>query len=110
MQFKILSLNCKYLIFLLVTKTVATNVHIGFCCKKVMWFTGNSKKYYCVAKCPFHGFVRGKIQMKKYGADPHLVFPIKIVKPISEEDVEKICEMKRQVTEKRRLKRIKQGS
>jgi hypothetical protein len=78
--------------------------------KKVMWFTGNSKKYYCIAKCPFHGFVRGKIQMKKYGADPHLVFPIKIVKPISEEDVEKICEMKRQVTEKRRLKRIKQGS
>jgi inhibitor of KinA sporulation pathway (predicted exonuclease) len=78
--------------------------------KKVMWFTGNSKKYYCVAKCPFHGFVRGKIQMKKYGADPHLVFPIKIVKPISEEDVEKICEMKRQVTEKRRLKRMKQGS
>ena len=78
--------------------------------KKVMWFTGNSKKYYCVAKCPFHGFVRGKIQMKKYGADPHLVFPIKIVKPISEEDVEKIGEMKRQVTEKRRLKRIKQGS
>lgn len=78
--------------------------------KKVMWFTGNSKKYYCVAKCPFHGFVRGKIQMKKYGADPHKVFPIKIVKPISEEDVEKICEMKNQVIEKRRQKRMKQGS
>ena len=78
--------------------------------KKVMWFTGNSKKYYCVAKCPFHGFVRGKIQMKKYGADPHQVFPIKIVKPISEEDVEKICEMKNQVIEKRRQKRMKQGS
>ena len=78
--------------------------------KKVMWFTGNSKKYYCVAKCPFHGFVRGKIQMKKYAGDPHMVFPIKIVKPISEEDVEKICEMKKQVAEKRRLKRMKQGS
>ena len=78
--------------------------------KKVMWFTGNSKKYYCVAKCPFHGFVRGKIQMKKYGADQYKVFPIKIVKPISEEDVEKICEMKKQIIEKRRLKRMKQGS
>ena len=77
--------------------------------KKVMWFTANSKKYYCVAKCPFHGFVKGKIQMKKYGADHNKVFPIKIVKPISEEDVEKICELKKQVIEKRRLKRMKQG-
>ena len=38
-----------------------------------------------------------------------MVFPIKIVKPISEEDVEKICEMKKQVAEKRRLKRLKQN-
>ena len=47
--------------------------------------------------------------MKKYGSDSHMVFPIKIVKPISEEDVEKICEMKKQVAEKRRLKRLKQN-
>lgn len=78
--------------------------------KKVLWFSSNTKKYYCVAKCPFHGFVRGKIQMKKFANDPQMVFPIKIVKPISEEDVEKIREMKAQVAEKRRLKRNKQGS
>lgn len=77
--------------------------------KKVMWFSGNTKKYYCVAKCPFHGFVRGKIQMKKFANDPQEVFPIKIVKPISEEDVEKIRQMKAQITEKRRLKRVKQN-
>ena len=77
--------------------------------KKIMWFTGNTKKYYCVAKCPFHGYVKGKIQMKKYG-DSHRVFPIKIVKSVSEEDVEKICEMKKQVIEKRRLKRLKQNN
>lgn len=78
--------------------------------KKVMWFSSNTKKYYSVAKCPFHGFVRGKIQMKKFADDPQKVFPIKIVKPISEEDVEKICQMKNQVTEKRRQKRIKQNT
>lgn len=75
--------------------------------KKVMWFTSNTKKYYCVGRCPFHGFVRGKIQMKKFADDPQKVFPIKIVKPIAEEDVEKIYEMKKQVLEKRRLKRAK---
>lgn len=78
--------------------------------KKVMWFSSNTKKYYCVAKCPFHGYVRGKIQMKRFANDQCKVFPIKIVKPISEEDVETIREMKAQVTEKRRLKRMKQGS
>ena len=78
--------------------------------KKVMWFSGNSKKHYCVAKCPFHGYVRGKIQMKRYGKDPMAVFAIKTVKPISEEEMEKIREMKAQVVEKRRLKRMKQGS
>ena len=48
--------------------------------------------------------------MKKFANDPHMVFPIKIVKPIAEEDVEKIRLMKLQVAEKRRLKRIKQNS
>lgn len=78
--------------------------------KKVMWFSGNSKKYYCVAKCPFHGFVRGKIQMKRFADDPQKVFPIKIVKPISEEDVEKLCEMKAQIMEKRRMKRMRKDA
>lgn len=78
--------------------------------KRVMWFSGNTKKYYCVARCPFHGFVRGKIQMKKAADDPNQVFPIKIVKPISEEDVEKICEMKAQISEKRRIKRMKRDA
>ena len=78
--------------------------------KKVMWFSSNTKKYYCVAKCPFHGYVRGKIQMKRFANDQYKVFPIKIVKPVSEEDVEKIREMKAQIVEKRKQKRNKQGS
>lgn len=76
--------------------------------KKILWFSGNSKKHYCVAKCPFHGYIRGKIVMKRYASDPSAVFPIKIVKPVSEEEVEAIRQMKEQVAEKRRLKRIKQ--
>lgn len=77
--------------------------------KKVMWFSANTKKYYCVAKCPFHGYVRGKIQMKRFTGDPDKVFPVKIVKPISEEDVELVRQMKAQIVEKRRQKRIKQS-
>lgn len=73
--------------------------------KKILWFSGNSRKHYCIAKCPFHGYIRGKIQMKKAPDNESEVFPIKIVKPVSEEEVERIRVMKTQLAEKRRLKR-----
>lgn len=38
--------------------------------------------------------------MKRAGDSDYEVFPIKIVKPVSEEEVERIREMKNQVTEK----------
>lgn len=75
--------------------------------KKIFWFSGNSRKHYCIAKCPFHGYIRGKIQMKKVADSESEVFPIKIVKPVSEEEVARIREMKNQMTEKRRIKRHK---
>ena len=32
--------------------------------KKIRWFSANQKNYYCLAICPEHGPVRGKIRMK----------------------------------------------
>lgn len=75
--------------------------------KKIHWFSGNSRKHYCIAKCPFHGYVRGKITMKKLPDDDYAVFPIKIVKIVPEEEVDRLREMKAQVVEKRRIKRQK---
>lgn len=33
--------------------------------KKLRWFSLNQKQYFCLGACPQHGYVRGKIRMKK---------------------------------------------
>jgi inhibitor of KinA sporulation pathway (predicted exonuclease) len=34
--------------------------------KKIRWFTANSKTYYCLAFCKNHGYMKGKIRIKKH--------------------------------------------
>ena len=33
--------------------------------KKIRWFAAGQKNYYCLAYCPVHGWMKGKIRMKK---------------------------------------------
>ncbi len=77
--------------------------------KKIRWFSGNAKKYLCIAVCPEHGLFSGKLQIKRFGEDAG-IFPVKIIKPAAEEDIAQIVEIKKQIIEKRRLKRKKQSS
>ena len=46
--------------------------------KKIRWFSANSKLYLCLALCPEHGFVRGKIRIKK--AESGNIFAIRTTK------------------------------
>lgn len=56
--------------------------------KKIRWFSGSTRIYYGLAECPEHGYVKGKIRMKK-NDDGHF-FAIKTVKLTTEEGAEKI--------------------
>lgn len=73
--------------------------------KKVRWFSANPKLYLCLAVCPEHGLVRGKIRVKK--AESGNIFVIRTVKPINEEQAELIME-KRDEARKRRTEKNKQ--
>lgn len=75
--------------------------------KKIRWFSGNSKQYYCLAYCPEHGMHIGKIRMKKTVDDR--VFVIRLIKKTDEKGYEKIVEKKREISRKRRLKRTKKN-
>lgn len=72
--------------------------------KKVHWFSGSSRIYYCLAECPDHGYVKGKIRLKKHD-DGH-VFAVKTVKMTDEEGAKKIRlaldEMRKRRKEKNR--------
>ena len=71
--------------------------------KKLLWFSGNSKNYYSIAVCPVHGYIKGKIRLKK--TDENRVYVVKTIKVSSEAEAEEIRKKKEEVREKRTRKR-----
>lgn len=67
--------------------------------KKIRWFSPNQKIYYALAACPEHGFLKGKIRMKKL-AEPQ-VFVVKTLKLTDEEGAAKILQRKEEVRKRR---------
>ncbi|MCD8121242.1 MAG: exonuclease domain-containing protein [Clostridiales bacterium] len=76
--------------------------------KKIRWFTPNQKNYYCLTICPEHGFMKGKIRMKKADSDER-VFAVKTLKLTDREGASMIAERRdlyrRKRAEKNRLKK-----
>lgn len=75
--------------------------------KKIRWFTGNGKMYLCQAYCQHHGFMRGKIKMKK--TDTGRFFVVKTLKLVSEEEAGLVKMKQEEVRRKRREKRKNQS-
>ncbi len=75
-----------------------------YCCgkvlrKKVRWFTPNQKMYYALAICPEHGYLKGKIRIKK--VDDERVYVVKTLKLVDEEGAQSIFDRKDEVRKKR---------
>ncbi len=73
--------------------------------KKIKWFSINGRHYYCVAYCEKHGFLKGKIRVRK--TDDGRVFVVKTTKFISKEEVEEIEARKAHVKELRKKRKHK---
>ena len=58
--------------------------------KKIRWFAVNPKLYECLAICPEHGLVRGKIRIKK--AEDGGVFAVRITKAVDEAGAQLVAE------------------
>ncbi len=67
--------------------------------KKIKWFTPNGKHYYAVSFCPNHGYLKGKIRIKK--TEDNEVFVVKTIKQIGVADVEEILQKKERSREQR---------
>ena len=72
--------------------------------KKIRWFSYGQRFYLCLAVCPEHGFVKGKIRMKR--AEDGTVFAVKTMKLANQETVE-LIEKKRDETRLRRAEKSK---
>jgi exonuclease family protein len=55
--------------------------------KKIRWFTSNQKHYYCLAACPEHGYVKGKIRIKSANEGYFIVKTVKIINSEAAEDI-----------------------
>ncbi|MCI6422059.1 MAG: exonuclease domain-containing protein [Blautia sp.] len=71
--------------------------------KKIRWFSLNSKIHICLAVCPEHGYLRGKIRLKK--TDEGNYYVIKTIKKINDQEAELVKERRDLLRKKRREKR-----
>lgn len=65
--------------------------------KIVRWFTQNGKHYYGICKCPEHGYMKGKIRVRK--SDEQKYYVIKTMKFVTDEEVERIVSKQKKVNE-----------
>lgn len=71
--------------------------------KKIRWFSSNPKHIYSVSYCERHGYMKGKIRMKK--TENGGVYVVKTQKFIGDEEVADIIARRDHIREMRRLKR-----
>lgn len=70
--------------------------------KKIRWFSPNQKIYYALAICPEHGYLKGKIRIKK--TDEDRIYVVKTLKLVDEEAAQTIFTRKDEVRKKRSAK------
>ena len=63
--------------------------------KKIRWFSYGQKFYLCLAVCPEHGYMKGKIRIKK--TEDGFIYAVKTQKLIDEADAEMIANKKEEM-------------
>ena len=79
--------------------------------KKIKWFTANGRHYYCLAYCEKHGYLKGKIRIRK--TDAGGTYVVKTTKLITDEAAQDLTERKKRAQElhrKHKQKENKSGS
>lgn len=75
--------------------------------KKLKWFSPNGRHYYCLAYCEKHGYLKGKIRIRK--SDSGRVYIVKTTKLISEEEAARVRERSVHTKEMRKRHTHKTG-
>ena len=73
--------------------------------RKIRWFSPNGKHYYSVAYCDVHGYVKGKIRLRR--SENNKVYVVKTMKITDLEEVEKIRDRQDKMRIHRRIKKHK---
>lgn len=71
--------------------------------RKIRWFSNANRHYFSLSYCPDHGWLKGKIRMKK-AEDNSGVYAVKILKLVDESSAFKIFQKQQEIRKKRKLK------
>lgn len=71
--------------------------------RKIRWFSANPKRSYSLSCCETHGYVKGKIRIKKT-QDQHY-YIVKTLKPVDEKSAEEIRKKQENIRQKRKQRR-----
>ncbi len=71
--------------------------------RKIRWFSANTRHYYSLSWCEEHGFVKGKIRMKK--AENGNCYVVKTIKSVDAQEAENIRKKQEFIQAKRKQKR-----
>lgn len=72
--------------------------------RRINWFSSNGKHFYSVSQCEKHGYMKGKIRLKK--SETGKIYVVKTQKLISEEEMEQIAGKRAAMREQRRKSRM----
>ena len=75
--------------------------------KKVRWFSPNGKHYYSLSWCDKHGWMKGKIRVKK--AEDDMVYAVKTTKLVGEKEVAALMERKDHIRQLRKEHRHREA-
>ncbi len=60
--------------------------------RKLQWFSHGSRNYYCISWCEEHGYLKGKIRLRRRSDGKY--YAVKTIKPVSSDEVLRIKELK----------------
>lgn len=71
--------------------------------RKLRWFINNSRMYESVSNCQVHGYIKGKVRIRR--TDDDTFYAVKTLKPVNEEKAEKLRGKRDSLRKKRKTKR-----
>ncbi|MCD8105243.1 MAG: exonuclease domain-containing protein [Lachnospiraceae bacterium] len=84
--------------------SIVTSMRCPLCRKsvsrKIRWFSAGGHNHFCLAWCPDHGYLKGKIRLRKN--TDQMTYAVKTIRPISEEEASLLYERKEMLKSKRR--------
>lgn len=70
--------------------------------RRLRWFMNNSRIYESISQCQEHGYIKGKVRIRK--TDEDMFYAVKTLKPVNEQKAEEIRQKRDSLRRKRNMK------